>query len=198
MTASHMRACARDTASRLYVRTMFCRSAFSLTPPLRSANSAAAEAALFARFPATSVQVRLLRRAHRFLQPPAFPTTSRPRLAGTAMEISRFPCKRLLRMPGSTTTRGRYVSCDTDSLSSGGDHTGNSRAAVNAEKTCSDHGRALVADLRRIVSSRKQTAHSLRRTAVHGANECASRGRGDRKRRKLQSLLRSEHHVLDS
>src|SRR5271170_3377753 len=28
------------------------------------------------------------------------------------MEISRFPCKRLLRMPGSTTTRGRPVSCD--------------------------------------------------------------------------------------
>ena len=30
------------------------------------------------------------------------------------MEISRFPCKRLLRMPGSTTTRGRQVSCDSD------------------------------------------------------------------------------------
>ena len=34
--------------------------------------------------------------------------------AGTAMEISRFPCKRLLRMPGSTTTRARHVSCDID------------------------------------------------------------------------------------
>ena len=30
------------------------------------------------------------------------------------MEISRFPCKRLLRMPGSTTTRGRQVSRDID------------------------------------------------------------------------------------
>ena len=30
------------------------------------------------------------------------------------MEISRFPCKRLLRMPGSTTTRGQRVSCDID------------------------------------------------------------------------------------
>ena len=30
------------------------------------------------------------------------------------MEISRFPCKRLLRMPGSTTTRGRLVSRDSD------------------------------------------------------------------------------------
>ena len=59
-------------------------------------------------------QVRLLPRTHYRLQPPAFPTTSRPRLAGTAMEISRFPCKRLLRMPGSTTTRGRHVSCDID------------------------------------------------------------------------------------
>jgi hypothetical protein len=30
------------------------------------------------------------------------------------MEISRFPCKRLLRMPGSTTTRGQRASCDID------------------------------------------------------------------------------------
>ena len=59
-------------------------------------------------------QVRLLHRTHRRLRPPAFPTTSRPRLAGTAMETSRFPCKRLLRMPGSTTTRGRHVSCGID------------------------------------------------------------------------------------
>src|SRR5215813_13398286 len=53
-------------------------------------------------------------RAHRRLRPPAFPTTSRPRLAGTTKETSRFPCKRLLRVPGSTTTRGRHVSCDID------------------------------------------------------------------------------------
>src|SRR5215813_10706768 len=31
-----MRACARDTASRLCVRTVFCSSAFSLAPPLCS------------------------------------------------------------------------------------------------------------------------------------------------------------------
>src|SRR4029453_16604651 len=36
------------------------------------------------------------------------------RLAGTAMEISRFPCRKLLRMPGSTTTRGQHASCDID------------------------------------------------------------------------------------
>ena len=30
------------------------------------------------------------------------------------MKISRFPSKRLLRMPGSTTTRGQHVSCDID------------------------------------------------------------------------------------
>jgi hypothetical protein len=54
VTASRMRACACDTASRLCVRTVLCRSAFSLAPPLRSASSAAAEAALFARFLATS------------------------------------------------------------------------------------------------------------------------------------------------
>src|SRR4029078_4336563 len=49
-----MRACARDTAFRLCVRTVLCSSAFSLAPPLRSTGSAAAEAALFARFLATS------------------------------------------------------------------------------------------------------------------------------------------------
>ena len=30
------------------------------------------------------------------------------------MEISRFPGRRLLHMPGSATTRGRLVSCDDD------------------------------------------------------------------------------------
>ena len=59
-------------------------------------------------------QVRLLPRAHRRLWPPAFPTRSRPRPVGTAMDISRFPGGRLLRMPGSATTRGRLVSRDHD------------------------------------------------------------------------------------
>src|SRR5262245_58597467 len=48
-----MRACACDTASRLCVRTVLCRSTFSLAPPLRSTSSAVAEATLFARFSAT-------------------------------------------------------------------------------------------------------------------------------------------------
>src|SRR3984957_19166130 len=39
---------------RLCVRTVLCSSAFSLALPLRSTSSAAAEAALFARFSATS------------------------------------------------------------------------------------------------------------------------------------------------
>ena len=54
MTASRMRTCACDTASRLCVRAVLCSSAFSLAPPLRSTGSAAAKAALFARFRATS------------------------------------------------------------------------------------------------------------------------------------------------
>ena len=54
LTASRMRACACDTASQLCVRTALCSSAFSLAPPLRSTSSAAAKAALFARFSATS------------------------------------------------------------------------------------------------------------------------------------------------
>src|SRR5215813_14338132 len=48
-----MRACACDTASRLWVRSVLCSSAFSLAPPLRSTSSAAAVAALFACFLAT-------------------------------------------------------------------------------------------------------------------------------------------------
>jgi len=32
------------------------------------------------------------------------------------MEISRFPDERLLRMPGSTTTRGWLVSSDNDTI----------------------------------------------------------------------------------
>jgi hypothetical protein len=39
---------------------------------------------------------------------------SRPRLVGPAMEISRLPDERLLRMPGSKTTRGWLVSCDDE------------------------------------------------------------------------------------
>jgi hypothetical protein len=54
VTASRMRACACDTASRLCVRTVLCRSAFSLAPPLRSTGSAAAEAALLPRAGPTS------------------------------------------------------------------------------------------------------------------------------------------------
>ena len=48
-----MRACACDTASRLYVRTVVCGSAFSLIPPLDSACSSTARAASFASFIAT-------------------------------------------------------------------------------------------------------------------------------------------------
>ena len=44
---------AEDTACRLCVRAVFCRSAFSSVPPLRSSGSAAVVTALFARFRAT-------------------------------------------------------------------------------------------------------------------------------------------------
>ena len=113
VTASRMRACARDTASRLCVRTVLCSS--DLLGPAPSLHGLRSGRGRFVRsLPRYFGQVRLLPRAHRRLRPPAFPTTSQPRLAGTAMEISRFPCKRLLRMPGSTTTRGRHVSRDID------------------------------------------------------------------------------------
>jgi len=53
-------------------------------------------------------QVRLLHRAHRRLRPPAFPTRSRQRLAGTAMEISRFPGGRLPRIVRVCDDAGRH------------------------------------------------------------------------------------------
>jgi hypothetical protein len=109
VTASRMRACACDTASRLCVRTVLCRSAFSLGPAPSLHELRRSRGRLVRSLPRYLGQVRLLRRAHRRLQPRAFPTMSQLRLAGTAIEISRFPCKRLLRMPGSTTTRGRHV-----------------------------------------------------------------------------------------
>jgi hypothetical protein len=74
-------------------------------PALRAALAASRELPIVMMF---------LPRTHRRLRPPAFPTRSRPRLVGTAMEISRFPGRRLLRMPGSATTRGWLVSCDND------------------------------------------------------------------------------------
>lgn len=80
---------------------MLCRSTFSLAPPLRSTSSAAAEA-LFARFLATSAESDFSV-VHSSSATAPGPTRSRPRLAGTALEISRFPCTRRARMPGSTT-----------------------------------------------------------------------------------------------
>jgi hypothetical protein len=88
VTASRMRACACDTASRLCVRSALCRSAFSLGPPLRSTGSAAADGRFVRPRPRYLGQVRLLHRTHRRLRPPAFPTISRTRLAG--METSPF------------------------------------------------------------------------------------------------------------
>jgi hypothetical protein len=113
VTASRMRACARDTASGSASGP--CFAAPHSPWPAPSLHGLRSGRDRFVRsLPRYFGQVRLLHRTHRRLRPPAFPTTSRPRLAGTAMEISRFPCKRLLRMPGSTTSRGRHVSRDID------------------------------------------------------------------------------------
>jgi len=113
MTASRMRACARDAASRLCVRTVLCSSAFSwprpFAPRLRNGRGR------FVRsLPRYFGQVRLLSIALIVDTASGLPDNVPATTGGTAMEISRFPCKRLLRMPGSTTTRGRHVSRDID------------------------------------------------------------------------------------
>ena len=91
MTASRMRACACDTASRLCVRTELCRDPHSPWPrpfapraPQQPRPPCSLASALL------TGRVRLLHRAHCRLRPPAFPATSRPRRTGTAMKISRF------------------------------------------------------------------------------------------------------------
>ena len=106
-----MRACACDTAARLCVRAVLCSSAFSLAPPLRSTSSAVAEAALFARFFATSG-----RSDFSFALIVGYGLRASANVPGSTSGDGDgdlpVPSKRLLRMPGSTTTRGRQVSRD--------------------------------------------------------------------------------------
>ena len=59
-------------------------------------------------------QVRLLPAVHRRLWPSGLPDAVRVTPHTDSLEISRFPCRRCLRMPGSTTTRGRHVSREID------------------------------------------------------------------------------------
>ena len=106
VTASRMRSCACDTASRLCVRTVLCSSAFLLVPPLPSIGSAAARAALFADFLGiigeSDCSVPFIFGYD--LRSSRCGPANRPRRAVT--ELSRFPCRRRLCMPGSQTTRG--------------------------------------------------------------------------------------------
>ena len=59
-------------------------------------------------------RVRLLRPVHHRLRPPAFPARSRDRHPGRARRSPRFPRGRLVRMPGSLTTRSRAASRDDE------------------------------------------------------------------------------------
>src|SRR5262249_24854264 len=106
-----MRPCACDTASRLCVRTVVCRSAFSLAPSLRSTGSAAPNAALFACF-FTTLDESDLSIAFIVGHGPGLPNDAPT--TDAAMEISRFPCRRRVRMPGSSTTRGWLTSRESD------------------------------------------------------------------------------------
>ena len=106
VTASRMRSCACDTASRLCVRTELCSPAFLLVPPLPSIGSAAARAALFADFLGiigeSDCSVPFIFGYD--LRSSRCGPANRPRRAVT--ELSRFPCRRRMCMPGSQTTRG--------------------------------------------------------------------------------------------
>src|SRR6478735_1130758 len=112
MTVSRMRDCAHGCPALRPDRALQFRILLGPAPSLRELRRSRGHfvRSLLCFFG----QVRLLPRAHRRLRPPAFPTRSRPRLVGTGMEISRFPGRRLLHIPGSATTRGWLVSCDDD------------------------------------------------------------------------------------
>ena len=113
-TAPRMRACACDTAARPCVRFVLCRSAFLLVPPLPSADSAAACAALFAGFAGTISGSGALANAGGDTSPSrsssattsGLPDAAPGTAPGAVAEISRFPCRRRPYMPGSQTTRG--------------------------------------------------------------------------------------------
>jgi len=99
--ASRMRACARDTASRLCVRTVLCSTAFSLARPFAPRlRSGEALCSLASRYFGRSTS------PSRSLSYGLRPSQQRPghdwRDGDGDLPV---PCKRLLRMPGSTTTR---------------------------------------------------------------------------------------------
>ena len=102
LTASRMRLCACDTASRLCVRTVLCSLAFPSAPPLPSANSAAASRRFVRRLHRYYGRVRLLRSVHHGLRLPAFPVRPRARLARVVRRSLGSRSERRTRMPGST------------------------------------------------------------------------------------------------
>src|SRR5256886_3502647 len=102
-----MRSSACDTLTRLCVRRVLCWLAFPLASALRSTGSAAVETALFVGFPATMAESD-------FSRPCIIGYGSSPSRCGPGgncgtvdREISRFPRKERLHMPGSSTTPGR-------------------------------------------------------------------------------------------
>src|SRR4029450_7108591 len=109
-----MRSSACDTLTRLCVRRVLCWLAFPLASALRSTGSATVETALFVGFPATMAESD-------FSRPCIIGYGSSPSRCGPAgnsatrlrryslyhREISRFPRKERLHMPGSSTTPGR-------------------------------------------------------------------------------------------
>src|SRR5256886_918671 len=102
-----MRSSACDTLTRLCVRRVLCWLAFPLASALGSTGSAAVETALFVGFPATMAESD-------FSRPCIIGYGSSPSRCGPGgncrtvdREISRFPRKERLHMPGSSTTPGR-------------------------------------------------------------------------------------------
>ncbi len=88
-----MRSSACDTLARLCVRNVLCRSAFPLSHPLSSTNSAAADATLFAGFPGTFAQSDFSRPYIIGYGLIGLPDTDRPPTRTASREISRVPRK---------------------------------------------------------------------------------------------------------
>src|SRR6266404_7334636 len=96
-----------DTHFRHCVRSVLCWLAFPLAPALGSTGSAVAETTLFVGFTATMAESDFSRPCiigYGFL---AFPMRTDGCCRTVDREISRFPRKERLHMPGSLTTPGR-------------------------------------------------------------------------------------------
>jgi len=106
------RSSACDTLTRSCARCVLCWPAFPLVSVLGSTGSAADCSALFVGFPATATESDFSDSSHHRLRLLAFPMRACGVQPRAEPETSRFPCKELPHMPGSSTGTVNLASVD--------------------------------------------------------------------------------------